>query len=181
MQCIIRIVDGKPFEHPIVISNFKEAFPDIDLNAPLPEGFAWFERKLRPDIQPHEIFVDENAFYEFDGNVWTDVWRVRDKTEAEMREYVANEYNTLQQNARRFVSENNLEGAEADAWAQFIAALEQTKIDNPLELKIPHAPYKQAGGTWAFRQGYASNKITPEMIAALPPEYAHLLPPQLSA
>ena len=83
MMCIIQIVDGKPFEHPIMVENFCQAFPDIDLNN-LPERFAWFERKQRPQINPdEEVFVVNHSEYVFDGKVWTDVWNIRPKTQEE--------------------------------------------------------------------------------------------------
>ena len=43
MNLFIRIVDGQPFEHPIFEDNFKQAFPDVDLNN-LPSEFLKFVR-----------------------------------------------------------------------------------------------------------------------------------------
>ena len=39
MELYIRIVDGKPFEHPILGDNFRSVFPDIDTNI-----FRWRNR-----------------------------------------------------------------------------------------------------------------------------------------
>ena len=36
MECIIKIVDGVPIDHPILLDNFISSYPDIDLNN-LPE------------------------------------------------------------------------------------------------------------------------------------------------
>jgi hypothetical protein len=49
MKCIIQIDEsGNPIEHPIVLDNFLEAFPDTDIsNDTPPDGFAWFIRKER--------------------------------------------------------------------------------------------------------------------------------------
>jgi hypothetical protein len=49
MNFIIRIKDGAPFEHPIAVLNFIDAFPTIDVNN-LPSEFAWFERVERPNL-----------------------------------------------------------------------------------------------------------------------------------
>ena len=43
MECIIKIVDGVPFEHPIILDNFVSAYPELDLNN-LPPEWAKFER-----------------------------------------------------------------------------------------------------------------------------------------
>lgn len=52
MELFIRIKDGQPFEHPIFGSNFRQAFPDVDVNN-LPEGFMRFVRKPIPELGPY--------------------------------------------------------------------------------------------------------------------------------
>lgn len=161
MMCIIRIVDGKPFEHPIMVGNFQEAFPDINLNQPLPEGFAWFERKIRPEIQAHEVFVDENSHYEFDGNVWTDVWHVRDKTEDEIRAEVHFAYNAARSAAVRAI-ESLADDAEGIAvWTAFSELIDSVESANPLTIKMPMMPYKNEAGQWVSvtQPGSAPNVI----------------------
>ena len=54
MELYIRIKDGQPFEHPILGDNFREVFPDIDVNN-LPSEFAKFE-KQDLNIGAYEIF-----------------------------------------------------------------------------------------------------------------------------
>lgn len=80
MKFVIRIKDGKPFEHPIFIDNFREAFPDIDLHN-LPPEFAIFERVARPTIGVYEVY--EGVTYEWFDNVVKDVHQVRLMTEEE--------------------------------------------------------------------------------------------------
>lgn len=77
MELYIRIVNGLPFEHPILGSNFRQAFPNIDTNN-LSSDFAKFVR-VEPPI-PGLYKVLEPATYEFLDGVWTDVWRERDMT-----------------------------------------------------------------------------------------------------
>jgi len=75
MLYIIRIKDGAPFEHPIAVSNFIDAFPTIDVNN-LPPEFAWFERVERPDLGVYEYFVSEEPTYELIDGIWKDVWHI---------------------------------------------------------------------------------------------------------
>ncbi len=54
MELYIRIKDGRPFEHPILGDNFRQAFPDIDTNN-LPPEFARFIRLEPPSVGLFEI------------------------------------------------------------------------------------------------------------------------------
>ena len=80
MELYIRIVDGHPFEHPILGDNFRQAFPDIDTNN-LPSTFAKFTRVPAPVYGAYE--VSEGCTYEWDGSIVTDVHRVRVMTTEE--------------------------------------------------------------------------------------------------
>jgi hypothetical protein len=85
MELYIRIVDGQPFEHPILADNFAQAFPDVDVNN-LPPEFARFERfePLATDIYE----VCETTYY-YDGIVVKDVYHVRPMTDAEKTAKIA--------------------------------------------------------------------------------------------
>ena len=56
MDLIIRVKDGQPFEHPIFLDNFVQAFPDVDVNN-LPPEFAKFTRYPAPQLGPYEVYV----------------------------------------------------------------------------------------------------------------------------
>jgi hypothetical protein len=71
MKLYIRIVDGKPFEHPIFSENFVEAFPDIDTNN-LPPEFANFVRIEPPILGAYE--KNQTVFYQLVNGVYTDVF-----------------------------------------------------------------------------------------------------------
>lgn len=161
MRCIIRIVDGQPFEHPIIVDNFIQAFPDIDIYAPLPEGFAWFERKYPPTLQPHEVFVSEQARYEFDGNVWTDVWDVRDKTQEELDAEIAYAYNFMRKRAAESIAALSDDPEGVAAWTSFATLVEARQAQYPSEIKIPAVPYKNEEGVWIYigKSGSAPNVI----------------------
>ena len=161
MRCIIRIVDGQPFEHPIMVDNFQQAFPDIDLNALLPDGFAWFERKYRPMLQEHEVFVSEQAHYEFDGTIWTDVWHVRDKTEDEIRAEATSAYDIMRSRAAESIAALSDDAEGVAAWTAFSALIDTRQAANPLAIKVPALPYKNEEGVWIYigRSGSAPNVI----------------------
>ena len=82
MELFIRIKDGQPFEHPIFGDNFRQAFPEIDVNN-LPPEFARFERVESPVLGEHETLVSENPTYELVDGVYKDVWHKRDMTPEE--------------------------------------------------------------------------------------------------
>lgn len=81
MELFIQIKDGKPFEHPILGGNFRQAFPHIDPNN-LPPEFAQFERIEPPSIGIYEIY--EGVTYEKHGDFYKDVHHVRGMTQDEV-------------------------------------------------------------------------------------------------
>lgn len=91
MELFIQIRNGQPFEHPIFGDNFRQAFPDIDVNN-LPPEFAVFER-VPQNVQPDVFEVAEVSYQWFD-KIVKDVWSVRPMTDqekaAKIAEYQAN-------------------------------------------------------------------------------------------
>jgi hypothetical protein len=69
----IQIRDGQPHKHPIIGSNFRQAFPNID-TWNLPPEFARFERIPAPKIGPFEEL--EGPVYEWDNGIVKDVWTI---------------------------------------------------------------------------------------------------------
>ena len=151
MMCIIRIVDGKPFEHPIMLDNFQEAFPTIDLNNPLPQGYAWFERKNMPEIDmENETFVSTSSEYEFDGTVWTDVWKVRDLNAEEKRANIVNLYNNykkflLEEIARAQAQQNTVDVA---VWQAEYDKVDAASKQEPLQFQLFAPPRRDENGNW---------------------------------
>jgi hypothetical protein len=74
-RMFIQIKDGSPVNHPIVESNFRDAFPKIDMNN-LPKHFAEFIRVPMPEPDEGKIIVSARCTYEWDGNVVKDVWHI---------------------------------------------------------------------------------------------------------
>jgi hypothetical protein len=80
MRLFIRLQDGQPFEHPIMEDNFRQAFPDLDIEN-LPPEFARFQRVEQPILGPYEVC--EGCTYEWVNDIVQDVWNVRKMNEQE--------------------------------------------------------------------------------------------------
>lgn len=80
MNLYIRLKNGQPFEHPIFEDNFRQAFPQVDLNN-LPEWAAKFTRIEQPEIGPYEAY--EGVTYQWVDGVVADVHAVRQMTSDE--------------------------------------------------------------------------------------------------
>ncbi len=83
MKLYIRIVDGQPFEHPILEDNFIQAFPNVDVNN-LPPEFAEFVRVQPPILGIYE--KNQTVSYAFVDGVWTDVFSCEQMTSEEILE-----------------------------------------------------------------------------------------------
>lgn len=81
MELFIQVRNGQPFEHPIFEDNFREAFPNVNINN-LPPEFARFTRVAAPVIGVYEIY--EGVTYERDAVGFTDVHQVRAMTAEEI-------------------------------------------------------------------------------------------------
>jgi hypothetical protein len=81
MNLFIRIVDGKPFEHPMYEDNFRQAFPNVDTNN-LPLEFARFVRVPAPSCGVYE--KPGPLTYELIDGVYTDVHTVVPMTAEEV-------------------------------------------------------------------------------------------------
>lgn len=77
MELFIQIKNGLPFQHPILGDNFRQVFPDIDVNN-LPPEFARFERIPQPLIGIYQIY--DGVTYEWIDGIVKDVHHIRDMT-----------------------------------------------------------------------------------------------------
>lgn len=83
MELFIQIKNGQPYEHPIMGWNFRDAFPDIDLDN-LPPQFARFQRiDCNISVGTYEI---PYPTYQWSGNIVQDVWTTRPMTDEERAE-----------------------------------------------------------------------------------------------
>ena len=80
MKLYIEIKDGEIFGHPMLESNFKTCFPNIDTEN-LPSNFAKFERLQPNEIGVYQIY--EGVSYEWDNGIVKDVHKIREMTSEE--------------------------------------------------------------------------------------------------
>lgn len=81
LELYIQIKNGQPFEHPIFANNFRQAFPDIDLDNLPTDKFAKFIRVAKPTLGAYEMYV--GVTYQWVDGVVKDVHEVRAMTDEE--------------------------------------------------------------------------------------------------
>jgi hypothetical protein len=79
---IIRIKNSVPFEHPILLENFVQCFPEVDITN-LPEEYKFFERVDQPHPGLYEVLDPPESVYTLIDNVVKDVWNIRSMTPEE--------------------------------------------------------------------------------------------------
>lgn len=150
MELFIRIVDGKPFEHPIFGDNFREAFPDVDVNN-LPPEFARFDRIPKPTADMFEVV--EGPVYEWIDGIVCDVWAIRSMTaeeEAQKRQDLSDNANAAVEFSKNMAQQNaNTAPSEAakQAWLDYFAELNSWSLVDPVNPNIPKPPLVFADGT----------------------------------
>lgn len=149
MELFIRIVDGQPFEHPIFGDNFRQAFPDVDVDN-LPPEFARFERVEQPyKATAYEV---EECTYRWVGGIVKDVWVSRPMTDGERSEKVlaltsvANEIisffkSTVQEKIDRAPNKE-----AKQAWLNFAAQVNAWVLVDPAVPNIPRPPMVDMNG-----------------------------------
>ena len=136
MELFIRIKDGQPFEHPIFGDNFRQAFPDVDVNN-LPPEFARFERVERPTIGVYQVFESEEPTYQLVDGVWKDVWSVRDMTAEEKEAFKQKRIQAVKDAwALRFQAEN---------WSAWVLNEETLEYEPPIPRPEPDQAKLDAG------------------------------------
>lgn len=138
MKLFIQIRDGQPFEHPIFEDNFREAFPDIDLEN-LPPAFAEFERIPMPQIG---LFEAAELNYGWDGAIVKDVWVVRQMTPAEKAQRtssMAAEINASVGSHKSFVQEQ-IDSTSGDVQAAWLAHLNDLNAWVLIDVENPNLP-----------------------------------------
>lgn len=150
MDLFIQIRDGQPYQHPIFGDNFREAFPHVDVNN-LPPEFARFERIECPN-NATTFQVDEVSYQWIDGIV-KDVWTVRDMNQQERDEKIQQITDRLYRKVQDSKVFTQLEIDKAateqikQLWVEYLAALNNWVLVDPLTPKLPKAPVIQDDGT----------------------------------
>lgn len=86
MERFIRIKDGQPFEHPIMGENFRQVFPDVDVNN-LPEWAMRFEQDEPPKFEFYTVY--EGVTYEIVNGICKGVYQFRPMTAEEKTAKIA--------------------------------------------------------------------------------------------
>ncbi len=143
MELFIQIRDGQPYQHPILGSNFRKAFPDIDVNN-LPPEFARFER-IQSQNEVTQFQVDEVSYQWIDGIV-KDVWTVREMTEQERQAKIQEitEYVLKSIEQFKIISQAEIDNAQTEKirqlWIEHLEALNNWVLVDPLDPKYPPIP-----------------------------------------
>lgn len=143
MELFIQIRDGQPYEHPILGDNFREAFPDVDVNN-LPSEFARFERIPCPFEK--QIFKVHEVTYQLVDGIFKDVWSERDANEAEravqLEERTQEVLRKLDANKEygQWEVENATTPEIKQAWVDYLAALDAWVLVDPLSPRFPATP-----------------------------------------
>lgn len=143
MELFIQIRDGQPYQHPILGSNFRKAFPDIDVNN-LPPEFARFER-IQSQNEVTQFQVDEVSYQWIDGIV-KDVWTVREMTEQERQAKIQEitEYVLKSIEQFKIITQAEIDNAPTEEirqlWIEHLEALNNWVLVDPLDPKYPPIP-----------------------------------------
>jgi len=112
MKCIIQVDEtGNTVNHPITLSNFVQAFPDIDISGDTaPTGYAWFTRKEQNSVLNGTYPTGRQkvvASYEktTDGINYEDTFTIVDLTQEEIDALIQN----LKDNPPPFIKSWTLE------------------------------------------------------------------------
>lgn len=150
MELFIQIRNGQPFEHPIFSDNFRQAFPDVDVDN-LPSEFARFERVQNPQLAT-TFEVDEVSYQWVDGMV-KDVWAVRPMTaeeETQKRQDLTDSANASVE-FMKGMAQQNADNAPSDAakqaWLAYLAELNAWTLIDPVNPNIPRPPLIKPDGT----------------------------------
>lgn len=81
-ELYIRMMNGRPVDHPMLRSNIESAFPDVDFDN-LPDWLARFERVPKPSIESVYEIVN-GPVYVVVGDTVKDQWIKRPMTEDEI-------------------------------------------------------------------------------------------------
>jgi hypothetical protein len=150
MELFIQIRDGQPHEHPIMGDNFREAYPDIDVNN-LPPEFARFERIPTPNINLFE--VNEGVTYEIADGVVRDVWHIRAMTAEERAPVEEMQRSSISKTVEnlKIKIEDGLATATSDeirqAWQDYSVILDAWTLTDLANPRVPIPPIIRPDGT----------------------------------
>lgn len=145
LELFIRVDEsGNPVEHPIFGDNFRQAFPNVDVNN-LPSNFARFVRVQCPVPDVYEVLDSETPTYQLVAGAFTDVWSLRDMTPTEK---------SAKQQAVRDAFATRPDAANFTAWT-----LDEDTCTMVPPTARPDGEYAWKGATnsWELRAAYPTD------------------------
>lgn len=157
IELYIQIKDGQPFEHPIIGENFRQVFPDIDVNNLPLDRFAKFIRVKIP--RPADTFEVAESQYHWDGNVVKDNWVYRPMTDEERvvkHDQMVDELGATRDYMLSFAQDMLLKVSDPDSaqvWRDHINDLMTWVLEgiDPITPELPKPPVLGVGGKWRKR------------------------------
>jgi hypothetical protein len=181
MNYYIQIVNGKPFNHPIIESNLLEAFPGIDLNN-LPANIAKFERihpeKANLGSYDYKKRTHSNYVLSSDGVTWQDQWVLVDQHPEILNNgknhhalMIAKHTLTNLKNKAQEIIATLTDADELQVWNTYKSMIDKITSHEPHDQLIPKYPIKDSSGkyvpnidssgNWVMRVLHDPNKINP--------------------
>ena len=168
MRLFIQILNGQPYQHPIIEDNFRDAFPHVDVDN-LPSEFAEFIRvpKPNPGANP-QLFLIDRLSYQWVGSQVHDVWSVDSMSDAEKEAALSERVQTIENRlaqcknfAHSHISSET--GAGLEVWKTYLQTLIDFKYAkaNAFTTFVPPLPTKNLDGEWVTTEsaGSAPNVI----------------------
>lgn len=158
LELYIQIRDGQPHEHPIFADNFRQAFPDVNVNELPADRFAKFIRVDAPVPDTHEVY--EGVSYQWIDGVVKDVHSVRPMTEeeraakdvelAEQATQAANALHQIRTERCRTAADETEDAAQKQLWLDCLTAHETWVLESvdPITPAFPLFPIKDEAGNW---------------------------------
>lgn len=159
MELYIRLVNGKPIDHPIMKENMISAYPHVDLDN-LPDNWARFERVPQPRTGPYQLATVE---YGWENGVVKDIWTVTDMSTEEKQAKIS----TVQEN---FAADGGFASWVFDEERCCFVPPEPLPADMVKETVIPE-PYPKTGKAYIWdidQERWVEQKIEPVDLG-LPP------------
>jgi len=160
LELYIQIRDGQPFEHPIFADNFREAFPDVDMEN-LPDTFAKFIRVEAPVPDTYEVY--EGVAYQWFDGVVKDVHSIRPMTDEERaakdailaQEAIDRANFALQSRMERCqtTADETEDATQKQLWLDCLAAHQAwvRESADPITPMFPLFPKMDESGNWVSR------------------------------
>jgi predicted HNH restriction endonuclease len=150
MDLYIKILNGKPVDHPLLGSNL--VYLKVDLSN-LPEDYAVFHR-VEKNVTPNRFEIVYSTYeWNTDKTAIQDVWHVRDMTDSEKDEKlgmmlgIAKDHIEQLKSTAAFEIEHAVNSEDAEVWQNYLESLNEFS-PTKTNLAVPIPPRKDESGKW---------------------------------